>query len=113
MGLVLSGCCVHCQQPVEMLRLLSGAPCFMSESCKFGECHCLFAMYVLSGGLCVCVHVCVHVCVCVCVCEVGTCVCVCSIEWKLRVDLVLSGCCVRCQQPVEMLRLVRYPVFYE
>ena len=52
------------QQPVEMLRFLSGAPCFMSESCEFGECHCLFAMYVLSGGLCVCV------------CEVGTCMCV-------------------------------------
>ena len=28
-ALVLSGCCVHCQQPVE---ILSGAPCFMSES---------------------------------------------------------------------------------
>ena len=57
-GLVLSGCCVRCQQPVEMLRLLSGAPCFMSDSREFGEYHCLFAMYVLSG-LCVCVCVCV------------------------------------------------------
>ena len=26
MGLVLSGCCVHCQQPVKMLCLMSGTP---------------------------------------------------------------------------------------
>ena len=45
----LSGACA-----VWMLRLLLGAPCFMSE---FDEWDC-------SGGLrvCVCVHVCVRVC---------------------------------------------------
>ena len=26
MGLELSGCCVHCQQPVKMFRLMSGTP---------------------------------------------------------------------------------------
>ena len=26
MGLVLSGCRIHCQQPVKMLRLKSGTP---------------------------------------------------------------------------------------
>ena len=26
MGLVLSECCVHCQQPVKMFRLMSGTP---------------------------------------------------------------------------------------
>ena len=28
---MLSGCCVRCQQPVEMLRLKSGTPRFVSE----------------------------------------------------------------------------------
>ena len=63
-------CCLDVASVVSSLSrccVLSGAPCFMSKSCEFGECHCLFAMYVLlSGGLCVCV--------CVCVCEVSTCV---------------------------------------
>ena len=44
-GLVLSGCFVHRQQPVKMFRLSSGTPCLVS--------------------MCVCVC---SVCVCVCVC---------------------------------------------
>ena len=31
MGLVLSGCYVHCQQPVKMLRLKSGTPVYERE----------------------------------------------------------------------------------
>ena len=48
MGLVLSGCCVHCQQPVKvkMLRLKSGTPSLRERE-----------------------RVCVYVCMCVAVCE--------------------------------------------
>ena len=40
MGLVLSGCYVHCQQPVKMLRLKSGTP-----NLREGESVCTY-MYV-------------------------------------------------------------------
>ena len=51
-------CCLDvesCQKPIEMLRVLSGATCFMSE---FDECDC-------SGGLRVCVYMCVTAYTCV------------------------------------------------
>ena len=48
-------------------------------------------MYVLSGGLCVCM--CVYMSVCVCV-TLSVHMHVSSIESKLRVGLVLSGCSV-------------------
>ena len=43
MGLVLSGCCIHCQQPVKMLHLMSG-----TQSLRERE----------SVYLCMCVAVC-------------------------------------------------------
>ena len=46
MGLVLSGCCVHCQQPVKMLHLMSGTPRFTRER----ERECVY--------VCMCVAVC-------------------------------------------------------
>ena len=46
MGLVLSGCCVHCQKPVKMLCLMSGTPSLRERE-----------------------RVCVYVCMCVVVCE--------------------------------------------
>ena len=48
MDLVLSGCCVHCQQPVKMLRLKSGTP-------SLRERVCINFVYV-----CMCVAVCVR-----------------------------------------------------
>ena len=42
-GLVLSGCCVRCQQPVEMFRLKSGTP-----SLRERECVCV-RLYVCSS----------------------------------------------------------------
>ena len=169
-GLLLSGCCVRCQQPVEILRLLLNAPCFMSESyvnlvnaiayllymywvvdsvcvcvcvklvcacvcsiewsfewvlccldvasvvsslsrcCVFCQVPCvswvnhnyvnLVNVWLQWWTPCVCVRVYMYVCMCV-----TPCVHVCSIEWKLQVGLMLSGCCVRCQQPFEMLCL--------
>ena len=95
MGLVLSGCCVHCQQPVKMLRLMSGTPSLHER-----ERVCV-RMYVCSSlrkkalsGSCVVwmlrplsaacqdapsmsgtpslqerERVCVYVCMCVAVCE--------------------------------------------
>ena len=66
MGLVLSGCCVHCQQPAKMLRLMSGTP---NEREREREC--------------------VYLCMCVAVCErkplSGSCV-----VWTLR---PLSAAC--------------------
>ena len=46
MGLVLSGCCVHCQQPVKMFCLTSGTPSLRERERE-----------------------CVYVCMCVAVCE--------------------------------------------
>ena len=43
MGLVLSGCCVHCQQPVKMLRLKSGTPSLRERE---RECVCVCIMCV-------------------------------------------------------------------
>ena len=73
-GLMLSGCFVRCQQPVKMMRLSLGTPCFVSVNVTAWNCDCV-------------------------------CVCVCSSEWKPWVGLVLSGCFVRCQQPVKMMHL--------
>ena len=57
---MLSGCRVHCQQPVKMLRLKSGTPSLRERE-----------------------RVCVYVCMCVAVCErkplSGSCV-----VWMLR-----------------------------
>ena len=77
MSLVLSGCCVHCQQPVKMLRLKSGTPGLrerVRESEKERECVC----------------VCVYACMCVAVCErkplSGSCV-----VWMLHPLLTVSS----------------------
>ena len=40
-GLVLSGCFVRCQQPVKMMRLSSGTPCFVSVSVTAWNCDCV------------------------------------------------------------------------
>ena len=47
MGLVLSGCCVHCQQPVKMFRLMSGTPSLRERE---RECESVY--------VCMCVAVC-------------------------------------------------------
>ena len=64
MGLVLSGCCVHCQQPVKMLRLMSGTPSLRERERKREREY-------------------VYVCMCVAVCKrkplSGSCV-----VWMLR-----------------------------
>ena len=45
---MLSGCCIHCQQPVKMLRLKSGTPS-LREREREKECVCV--------SVCICVAV--------------------------------------------------------
>ena len=67
-GLVLSGCCVHCQQPVKMLRLKSGTPSLRERERERER-----------ERVCVCVYVCICVAVFVRKPLSGSCV-----VWMLR-----------------------------
>ena len=93
-------CCLDVASVVSSLSrccVLSGTPCFMNESCDFGELTCVRAMCALGGGLCVCVCKSVRARVCVSLSgsleKVLCCLDVASVVSSL------SRCCVFCQVP--------------